>query len=416
MKSLHTFFILTICISLATALTAQYDVQQIASSEANGLYSDSLEQMNRYFHTLVDEKRLAGIQTAVIAKGKLVHFDTYGYADIEQQKKLDEKSIFRIFSMTKPIVSVALMQLYEQGKFDLYDPLHKYIPEFKDLLVYSDSTLVPAKEPIKIIDLLRHTSGYSYGNSNYEGLNQYYAEARLNASENNKAYVQKVSKIPLQFEPGTARQYGVSTNICGYLIELLSGKSLDVYLQEHIFEPLQMNDTHFKLPQEKIEHFTVGYRWSDENGLFVAESATDNRYVSEVALFNGGGGLVSTTFDYLKFCQMLLDDGRVNQKLILKPETLQLMFKDHLAEVRKHQENIRLPQGEAGFGLGFAIKGDHPDQLKNIFGWGGAVGTYFKIDKDHDLAYVMMIQLSPHRHLGLRQRIQDFINASIKKN
>lgn len=415
MKSVHTFFILAICISLATALTAQYDIKQIASPEANGLYSDSLEQMNQYFHILVDEERLAGVQTAVIANGKLVHFDTYGYSDIEQKKKLDEKSIFRIFSMTKPIVSVALMQLYEQGKFKLDDPIHKFMPEFKDALVYSDSNLVPAKEPVKVIDLLRHTSGYSYGNSPQRGLNTYYTEARLNASENNKAYAQKLSKIPLQFEPGTSWKYGVSTNLCGYLVEVLSGESLDEYLQKHILEPLQMTDTHFQIPKEKIKHFTVGYRWSDENGLYIAESAAENRYVNEVTLFNGGGGLVSTTFDYLKFCQMILNNGRVGDQQILKPTTVQLMLTDHLVDVRKHEERPRLPEGEAGFGLGFVIKGDNPEELKNIFGWGGAVGTYFKIDKDHGLAYVMMIQLSPHRHLGLRQRIQGFINASIKK-
>ncbi len=410
LKTINTLLLITFCI----AAFGQFELSELSNPDELGMSSDSLEKMNAYFHNLVDEKKLAGIQIGIVYKDKLVHFDTYGNADIENDIPLDDKSIFRIFSMTKPIVSVALMQLYEQGKFQLEDPVHKYIPEFRNSYILKDSTLMIAQNPVRIIDLLRHTSGYNYGNSSNPKLDEYYARANPRSASNNKEYIRKLSRVPLQFEPGTNWQYGVSTNICGYLVEVLSGRSLNDYLKDFIFTPLQMHDTHFQLPKEKIPHFTTGYRWDDEGGLFIAESAKENRYVNEVTLFNGGGGLVSTTFDYLKFCQMILNEGTLNDVRILKEETIHLMLSDHLAQTRQSQtERLRLPLGEASFGLGFAIRGENPESLEKVFGWGGAVGTYFKVDMQRDVTYVMMIQISPYRHLGLRSRIQEFINSAI---
>ena len=407
-------FLFLLCIFiLSVTLNAQEEIFPRAQPESMGLSSDSLANMNTHFHSLVDEKQLAGIQTAVVRKGKLIHFDSYGYSNIEEEKPLDEQSIFRIFSMTKPIVSVALMQLYEQGKFKLEDPLYKFLPAFKRMTVYTDSILVPAQKPIRIIDLLRHTSGFSYGRGQQAELNQMYVDANLNASKTNKEFVEKLSKLPLGFEPGMDWQYGLSTNICGHLIEVLSGKSLDVYLNEYILTPLGMNDTHFQLPTEKTERFTVGYGWQEESGLNIVEHQRDNRYLREVTLFNGGGGLVSTTFDYLKFCQMIIDKGTANGHQILQESTIDLMLMDHLAETRQFSDSIRLPQGVFGFSLGFAIRGTSEEELEKVYGWGGAVGTFFIIDMENEMACIMMIQLSPYRHLGLRQLFQNYISASI---
>ncbi len=375
---------------------------------------DSLQRMNNHFHSLVDEKRLAGIQTAILHKGKLIQFDSYGYANMEEKILLDDKTIFRIFSMTKPIVSVALMQLYEQGKFRLEDPLHTILPDFKEMYVYSDSSLIPAKKAILIIDLLRHSSGLSYGRGSNQELNAYYQKADLNNAKDNKAYVQKLSTLPLQFEPGTDWLYGLNTNICGHLVEVLSGEDLDSYLKKHVLGPLQMTDTHFQLPKEKADRFTVGYRWDEEEGLFISEQQRENNYLNEVTVFNGGGGLVSTSKDYLNFCQMLLDKGQWQGRQILLPETVDLMLSDHLALLREQQKRFRLPLGETSFGLGFAIHDDGNGGMENVFGWGGAVGTYFKIDTEHDLAYVMMIQLSPYRQLGLRGLMYDYVKSSIQ--
>ncbi len=191
---------------------------------------------------------------------------------------------------------------------------------------------------------------------------------------------------------------------------------LDQYLRQHIFTSLAMHDTHFQLPHEKISQFTTGYRWSAQDGLYAAEASVDNQYIEEVTLFNGGGGLISTTLDYLQFCQMILNYGQLNGVRILREETVKLMLTDQLAQIRLSQsERLRLPPGEASFGLGFAIRGDSPESLERVYGWGGAVGTYFKIDMEHDLAYVMMIQLSPHRQLALRSKIQDFMDSAIAR-
>ena len=282
-------------------------------------HDERIANMTKHFHQLVDEGQLAGIQTAVMRHGKLALFDSYGYGNIAEKTALTNGSLFRIFSMTKPIVSVALMQLYEAGKFQLRDPLHQFLPEFKELQVYRDSVLVPAQHPITLLDLLRHSSGYSYGRSRIPELDAMYAEANLFAAKNNEEFVQRLSTLPLQFEPGTDLQYGVSTNVCGRLIEVLSGQPLDVYLNEHILDPLGMDDTHFQVPSNKVDRFTVGYGWQDSTGLTIVEPQRENRYVEEVTLLNGGGGLVSSTQDYLTFCQMLLNKGSYNgQQLLAK--------------------------------------------------------------------------------------------------
>ncbi|WP_452601193.1 serine hydrolase domain-containing protein [Pontimicrobium sp. MEBiC06410] len=401
-----------VALIVSSTITAQTKTLKITKPELVGMSSDSLEKMNTHFHRLVDKKQIAGIQTAIIKDNKLVHFNTYGYANIETKKPLDNESIFRIFSMTKPIVTVALMQLYEEGKFKLKDPLYKYLPMFKTMYAYTNGEKQLAKRPILVIDLLRHTSGFGYGRGDNQELNELYRNSGLWNATTNKEFAEQVSKLPLTFEPGTDWHYGVSTNICGYLVEVLSGKSLDNYLKECILKPLEMNDTHFQLPKEKIKRFTVGYRWTNET-LTVSETAENNRYVEDVTLYNGGGGLVSTTLDYLKFCEMLLNKGKYKEERVLKEETVALLFKDHMANIRQYQERFRLPLGEASFGLGFAIKGEYGEPLQKVYGWGGAVGTYFKIDTENNLAYVLMIQLSPYRQLGLRQRFQDYVNGAI---
>ena len=405
--------LLLLLLAIPLLTFAQTVKLKIDRPESVQMSSDSIEKMEDHLHKLVDEKKLAGIQTAIFRKDKLVYFDSYGYANIEKAQILNENSIFRIFSMTKPIVSIALMQLYEQGKFKLNDPIHKYIPEFRQMYISIDSILVPAKNSIRIIDLLTHTSGINSGRGPNKHQNRLHAEANLWNSTTNKEFVEKLSKIPLQFEPGTDWTYGLSTNVCGYLIEVLSGKSLDEYLLEFIFKPLEMTDTYFQLPKEKTPNFTVGYGWSEDEKLEVIESIDGSRFIEDVTLFNGGGGLVSTTYDYLNFCKMLLNKGIYNGIRIIKEETINLMLKDHLVEARKYQGRLRLLPREAGFGLGFSIKGDNPKALENVFGWGGAVGTYFRIDTDKDLAYILMIQLSPYRQLRLRELFQNFVNSSI---
>ena len=407
---------LTILISLLfnIALCSCQSNNSTEENEHRNYSTESLDTLKKRLHTYVDDGLLAGIQTAILKNDELIHFDSYGYADLENKTPLDSLSIFRIFSMTKPITSIGLMQLFEQGKFKLEDPISQYIPEFKDMTVYSENNeIVNAKNQIKIIDLLRHTSGISYGRSPNTDLNSKYAEANLGNSKDLKTFIKNISQLPLLFEPGTAYEYGYSTDICGYLIEVLSGQPVEDYLQENVLNPLNMNHTHFQLPKEKLNHFTVGYHAAEDGTLQIAERPEDSRFLNKPNFIRAGGGLVSTTNDYLNFCRMLLNKGEFNNKQIIKPETLDLMTQDHLISVRKHTPRLRILPNETGFGLGFSIAERENGSI--VYGWGGAVGTYFRIDPKYDLAYIMMIQLSPYRQLNLRETFQELVNDCIIK-
>ena len=408
MKKIQAIYILFV-----STLVYSQNISELVIPEHVGLSSEKIEILKQELHEYVDDGRLAGIQTAILSKGELVLFDSYGYANIQNKQLLDEHSIFRIFSMTKPITSVGLMMLFEEDKFKLEDPVYKYIPEFKNMTVFDTiKGIIPSIRDITILDLLRHSSGISYGRSPNSDLNNLYSQAHLRNSSNLKEFSSKLAKLPLLFEPGTAYEYGYSTDLCGYLIEVLSGKPLDFFIQERILDPLQMTDTHFQLPKEKIEYFTTGYRVDDNQTLQIAELPAESRFLNELTLINGGGGLVSTTLDYLNFCRMLTNNGKFKGQQLLKPETLDLMTQDHLMSVREFTPRLRLLLGETGFGLGFSIASK--DQgLRGVYGWGGAVGTYFRIDPEHQLAYIMMIQLSPYRQLQLRARFQELVNAAI---
>jgi len=406
--------IFLIILLLNVGFMSGQDDLKISNPESVGVSSEKLEILKKELHTFVDDDRLAGVQTAILKNSELVYFDSYGYADIENQILVDDKSIFRIFSMTKPITSVGLMQLYEQGKFKLEDPVHKYIPEFKNMTVYDENNnIIPANNAIKIVDLLRHSSGISYGRSPNSDLNSLYANENLGNSKDLKAFINKISQLPLLFEPGTAYEYGYSTDICGYLIEVLSGQPINKYLQEKVLTPLKMKDTHFQLPKEKIKHLTTGYRVGENGKLEIADLPEQSRFVNEVTFFKAGGGLVSTTNDYLNFCRMLLNKGTLFDKQILKQETIDLMTMDHLASVREYTPRLRILPRETGFGLGFSVASKEENGHRGVYGWGGAVGTYFRIDPKQNLAYVMMIQLSPYRQLHLRETFQTLVNNTI---
>ncbi len=382
--------------------------------ESVGLQSSVLDQMKKEFRGLIDMDSLAGIQTAIIKDGGLAYYDSYGFADLESGKKLDEKSIFRIFSMTKPLVSVALMQLVERGLVSLEDPVSKHLPEFTRMSVMlDDGNTRPATRPILVLDLLRHTSGLGYGRGSNQALIHEYSNAALHTLSTNSRYSLKVSTLPLYHDPGTDWTYGVSSNIVGALVEVLSGLSLQDYLKKYILDPLEMYDTHFQLPFEKVENFTVGYGWS-EGSLAISEPYDNNRYVRDVTLFNGGGGLVSTLSDYLNFCQMLINMGIYKDTRILEEVNVEEMTRDHMAEVVLVNPETRMPFSETGFGLGFAVNDSIADRDSPIYGWGGAVGTYFRIDPDKKMAYVMMIQLSPYRHLRLRERFQNYVLEALQ--
>ena len=435
------------CIFIFSVIYAQYPLNPAKA----GLSKNRLNKLNGVMHSLVDEGKLAGVQTAIIRNGVLGHYDTYGFADIENKTPLKDDSIFRIYSMTKPIVSVALMMLYEEGKFLLDDPVHKYIPEFKKLKAYKplNENIWPlskihfvskVKRPMLIIDLLRHTSGLGYGwgkntyvDRKYKKNIRGFFDKQFKAKDS-KELIQAISKTPLYHEPGTGWRYGISTDVCGILIEQLTGQTLDKFLSDRIFKPLNMVDTHFQLPKDKIKRFTsnyvndipiifrkianiMGIKISPEGELTVADHAESSEYLENITLFSGGSGLVSTTKDYLQFCKMILNKGELNGIRILSPKTIQLMTEDHLKFLPHQGGPVSLPNDGTSFGLGFSIvKNTAAKEIigsVGTHGWAGAAGTWFGIDPQENMISILMIQLYDFEKLKLSKRFQVMVYQSI---
>lgn len=398
-------------------LSAQLKIEKV-KAESVGISTERLDKLNDVMREYVDKGQLAGIQTAIMRKGQLVHFDTYGLANVEEKKPLQDDSMWRIYSMTKPIVTVALMMLYEEGKFQLKDPLHIYLPVLKELKVHHpDGQTLPAKNDIRIIDLLRHSSGLGYGWGPNTYVDSLYRATNIWAQPDLKAFVKHLSTLPLYHEPGTAFRYGVSTDVLGRLVEVLSAMPLDKFLAERIFQPLGMQDTFFEVPDEKEGRFVTSYRTDKEGKLQVIDHPKRSRYTRNVSLFSGGGGLVSTSYDYLRFCHMLLNGGQLEGKRLLSPKTIELMTLDHLVDISYGGFGIHLPSSGLGFGLGFSVVKDvaatGATGSTGTYGWGGAAGTYFGIDPQEELIYLLMIQLRPYSHLKAREKFRTMVYQSI---
>ncbi|MDA8641145.1 beta-lactamase family protein [Flavobacteriaceae bacterium] len=396
-KTLFILLLLTGVIS-----NAQSDFE-ISSPESQGFSSEKLTLLNQAMHSYVDDNELSAIQTAIVKNGKLIHFDSYGSSDISENDPLEEDDIFRIASMTKPIVSIGLMMLYEEGKFNLNDPVYKYIPEFKNLTIKKRKKVKPIKNHVKIIDLLRHSAGL-----NFKGPEDYRKVISMNLEE----YTKESVKEPLRFEPGTTWWYSSSTDICGYLIEILSGQKLDVYLKDKIFDPLKMNDTSFELPKNKLDRLTTLYVVGEKKELVSFDNKSNSPFKDKVILLNGSGGLLSTTKDYLKFSVMLLNNGSVGSEQILKKSTLDLMKKDHSLGLKYK----KLVFGKKkGFGLGFEVVKEEDTKFgsKGTFGWGGMFGTYFRADPQQNMVYIYMTQSFETYRLKLADKFRAMVYESI---
>ncbi|MDB9901808.1 beta-lactamase family protein [Flavobacteriaceae bacterium] len=400
----NTLYKLQIVFLLFTSifLNAQSNFE-ISSPESQGFSSEKLTLLNQAMHSYVDNNELSAIQTAIVKNGKLIHFDSYGSSDISENNALKSDDIFRIASMTKPIVSLALMKLYEEGKFKLNDPVYKYIPEFKNLTVKKRKKTKPVKNHVKVIDLLRHSAGL-----NFKGPEDYRKVINMNLEE----YTKDAAKTPLKFEPGTTWWYSSSTDICGYLIEVLSGQKLDVFLKKNIFDPLKMDDTFFELPKNKIDRLTTLYVAGENKELVSFDNKSNSPFKDKVILLNGSGGLLSTTEDYLKFSVMLLNNGSSNGEQIIKKSTLDLMKEDHSLGLKYK----KLVFGKKkGFGLGFEVVKEDETKFgsKGTFGWGGMFGTYFRVDPKENMVYIYMTQSFETYKLKLADKFRGLVYESI---
>ncbi len=365
-----------------------------------GLSQDRLDRITQAMEASVGKGHLAGAIGVVARKGKIAYWEAVGMADKEAGKPMADDTIFRIYSMTKPIVGVALMTLYEEGKFALRDPVKNHIPELGDLEVWIDGTGVPSEREMTVQDLMRHTSGMTYGLFGDSAVDKMYTEANiLGGNKSVAGFIAKLAKLPLKHQPGSAWEYSVSVDVQGRLIEVLSGMDLATFMKERIFDPLDMRDTSFRMTAEKADRFVQIYEKSkDKKQIVPAPKSRTDRYYDDTKWYSGGGGLVSTTRDYLRFCQMMLNGGELDGARILSRKTVDLMTIDHLASVPRASS---ISRAGYGFGLDFAVHIDPAESGLNgsagEYNWGGLAGTIFWIDPAEELIGLYMIQMLPPR-------------------
>ncbi len=382
----------------APAFAAEPELRHAKPADV-GMDPAGLEKLNEAMHGMVDGGQLAGVVTMVSRKGKVVHFDAYGKRDIENGLPVEKDTIFRIYSMTKPIVGVALMTYYDEGRFTLDDPVSKFIPEFKGLKVAKEDgpdgnpITEDADHPMTMRELMSHTAGLTYGLFSRSQVDTLYTKAGIitDPNQNLKDMVDKLAKIPLRQQPGSMWHYSVAVDVQGYVLEVLAGKPLDEVLNERLFEPLGMKDTAFWVEPGKADRFSRIYTPNSEGKL---ASPPNGQYLQKPKFLSGGGGLVGTATDYMRFAQMLANGGELDGVRILKPETVELMHTDHLpANVT---DMGPLYRGNR-FGLDFSIVTDpHPasdhERAKGEYWWYGIGGTWFGINPVQDLVVVGMIQ------------------------
>jgi len=408
------FRILLLAISLlASAVGAE--LPRATPAEV-GLSQERLDRITQALESSVDQGHIAGAIGVVARKGKIAYWQNVGMADREGERVMADDAIFRIFSMTKPIVSVALMILYEEGKFSLKDEVKQHIPELGGLKVWVAGKEVTPDREMTVQDLMRHTSGMTYGLFGDSRVDEMYNDAEvLSGNKTVAEFVEKLSKLPLKHQPGTRWDYSVSVDVQGRLIEVLSGMDLATYMSERVFKPLDMRDTAFRMTEEKSDRFAQVYKKTkDEQGIEPANDGRTNRYYEETQWYSGGGGLVSTTRDYLRFCQMLLNGGILEGTRILSRKTVELMTIDHTGSISSASSILAAGYG---FGLNFAV---HVDPAKSglngsvgEYNWGGLAGTSFWIDPAEELIGIYMIQMMPPRYANGAGQFKRLVYQSI---
>jgi CubicO group peptidase (beta-lactamase class C family) len=402
--------------------------------DAAGLDAERLERITRHFdRRYITPGKIAGCQVAVARRGHLGYFRSFGSMDLERGKRVNEETIFRIYSMTKPITGVALLTLYEQGEFQLNDPVHRFIPEWKDLKVREksedgSSRLVEPQRPMSVRDLLMHMSGLGFAG---RGLPLIQTDDAGGASVQPSwepgatlaTLAERLADRALRFLPGTRWFYSTSTDMCARLVEIISGQRFDEYLQRAVFGPLQMVDTGFMVPDTKIGRFAANYSRSPDKKLALVDDPDRSGFRKMPTFLSGGGGLVSTTMDYLRFAQMLANGGDLDGSRVLGRKTVELMTTNHLPD-NGELRSFAIPgaYGEVGFdGTGFGLTvavGLGPARTQVIgsagdFMWGGWASTIFWVDPDEDLVVVFMTQFAPSGTFNFRSQLKALVYPAI---
>lgn len=394
----------------------------VGAGESAGFSADGLDALDRGIQSVVDEGRVAGMVTMLARHGTVVHSASFGYQDADKQIPMQSDTIFRIYSMTKPVTGVAMMILYERGLWNLDDPVSKHIPEFAGLSVAEESddgeiTLVPADHAMTMKELMSHSGGLTYGGFSQSAVDTLYQQTNvLDSNSSQQAMIDKLAAIPLRQQPGSMWHYSVSTDVQGYIVEKLSGQTLPEFFEEQIFRPLGMVDTGFYVTAEETDRFVKEvYRYGSNGELVPSPGLMLRDYSKPHARPSGGGGLVSTVSDFMSFAQMLLNGGEHNGIRILSTETVELMRTDH-APTTRGMGAIQLPPG-TGFGLNVAITVNPASSASPLgagsYWWAGIGGTWFWIDPVNDLIFVALTQHSLKDILDLFGLTQQLTYASL---
>jgi CubicO group peptidase (beta-lactamase class C family) len=423
MKKGLRFFLLASILPCWAVTSAPGQGLPTTTPEKVGLSSERLERLEEVMQEYVDQKKAAGMITMIARHGKVAHFERYGLRDLEEEKSMKLDTIFRIYSMTKPVTSVALMMLYEEGRFQLTDPVSKFMPEFGALEVYAGGPkekmeLADLERPVNIKDLLLHTAGLTYGAFSSSPVDDLYGEAEVLSKDGTiKDMVGKLGEIPLLFQPGSEWHYSVATDVLGHLVEVISGQPFDQFLKRRIFEPLKMKDTAFYVSKGKRDRFAAMHRVGEDGVLSRDDSQWTKRFDDPPTFLSGGGGLVSTASDYMRFCAMVLNGGQLDGVRLLGRKTVELMTTNHLPDelVPIRFENYALDG--YGFGLGFSVRVDLADSSSlgsvGMFSWAGYANTFFWIDPQEDLIAIVLLQYLPFGHYPIRGQFQTLTYQAI---
>lgn len=399
----------------------------LVKPENVGLDSERLSRVDDYLEGYIKGGKLAGSSVAIMRRGELCHYNAFGHADIERDIPMAPDSIHRIYSMSKAITSVAILTLYEKGIFQLDDPVKKFLPEFANMTVLTGGTSMlpvtrPAQHLMTIRHLMTHTSGLTYGFAGVpHAVDQMYSRAKVGGPGKTLAqFTEALGQMPLCFDPGTQWNYSYSTDVLGRLIEVMAGMSFGEYLQQAIFGPLGMVDTGFKVPQNSVSRFTTNYD-RNKGPLSVNDDAQNSPYLEDRPMQSGGGGLVSTLPDYLRFTEMMVNKGVLDGTRIMGRKTAELMTMNHLPD-GKDMEAMGGGLGEAPtFGTGFSLMGAvviDPAQAPMMqsmgeFSWGGAAGTRFWCDREEQISVVFMTQFMPGGRYPINAYLRNLVNQAI---
>ena len=400
------------------------------SPEKAGLSAERLEWITGHINrNYIEPKKIPGCQILVSRYGHPAYFKSFGLMDVERNKEMQDYTIFRIYSMSKPITSIALMQLYERGHFQLNDPIYRVIPEWREQRVWvsGEGAEMVTKEPdspMTFKHILSHTGGLTYGGTKHPVDKSYREQGvRRDHGETISSFMTKLASVPLRYEPGQSWLYSYSTDVCGGLVEAISGMPFDEYLKQNIFEPLGMKDTAFYVEESKQERFAANYNRAKDKSLALLDDPLTSEYLKPPAFLSGGGGLTSTTADYLLFCEMLRRGGELDGVRIIGPKTLEMMQMNHLKD---GQDLAQMAIGAfsetayegVGFGLGFATT---TDQIaagglgEGDYYWGGAASTIFWVDPFEELIVIFMTQLMPSNTFNFRGQLKNIIYAAMEE-